>query len=398
MEIQTGVCIVGGGPAGMMLGWLLARAGVDVTVLEKHRDFFRDFRGDTIHPSTLDLMEELGVDDELLALRHSAISRFDLQLLGERVPGPELSSVSARHKYVAMIPQWDFLDLVRRHAERIPGFRLEMDAEVSELIEEGDRAVGVRLTDGRKVGAALIVGCDGRHSIVRARSGLPVQELGAPIDVLWFRVPRGETDDEQVFAIVTGSEFLVMLDRDDYWQCAYLIEKGGLEAIKERGLDAFRAGLRGLAPFLGDHVEAVRDWNDVKLLTVTVDRLTHWARPGLLCIGDAAHTMSPVGGVGINLAIQDAVAAANLLAAPLRAGTLSLDDLRAVQARREPATIKTQTLQLRIQDRILSKVVAGRGERALRVSRWVLRHAPVVRRYMARAIGVGYRPEHIAQF
>jgi 2-polyprenyl-6-methoxyphenol hydroxylase-like FAD-dependent oxidoreductase len=394
--METQVCIVGGGPAGMMLGWLLARAGVGAVVLEKHHDFFRDFRGDTIHPSTLDLMEELGAIDDLLAIRHSEISHIDFRLLGERVPGPDLSQVPARHKFVAMIPQWEFLDFVRRRAERLPGFRLEMGAEVVDLLRYADTIAGVKLADGRELRAPLVVGCDGRNSVVRARAGLPVRDLGAPIDVLWFRIPRLPGDDEQVFAIVTASSFFVMLDRHDYWQCAYLIAKGGLEAMKARGLGAFQAELRALAPFLGDRVEAVRQWDDVKLLTVRVDRLLEWARPGLLCIGDAAHSMSPVGGVGINLAIQDAVAAANLLAPPLLEELLTFDDLRAVQTRREPAAIRTQTLQLQIHARVLAKVVAGRGERSLRVSRWVLRHAPAVRRYMARAIGVGYTPEHVA--
>jgi 2-polyprenyl-6-methoxyphenol hydroxylase-like FAD-dependent oxidoreductase len=303
--------------------------------------------------------------------------------------------VPARCKFVAMMPQWEFLDFVRTQASAYPSFHLVMNAEVADLLWREERVMGVRLADGRNIHARLVVGCDGRHSTVRARANLAVKELGAPIDVLWLRVPRRPDDAESVFGIITASQFLVMFDRGDYWQCAFLIAKGGLDELKARGLPMFRDGLRELAPFLGDRVDTIRTWDDVKLLTVMVDRLVEWARPGVLCIGDAAHAMSPVGGVGINLAIQDAVATANLLWRPLR--DRAPYDLDLVQLRREHATIKTQALQLRIHDAILAKVMQGRATRTLRFARWMLRRMPLLRRYIARAIGVGFQPEHVAQ-
>ncbi|HUJ60628.1 MAG TPA: FAD-dependent oxidoreductase [Kofleriaceae bacterium] len=394
--LTTTCCIAGGGPAGMMLGWLLARAGVDVIVLERHRDFLRDFRGDTIHPSTLDVLAELGALDELLALPHRELPEIDFDILGERVAGPDLARLPTRCKFFAMMPQWDFLEFVRRKADILPRFHLMMESDVTGLVRDGERIAGVTLGDGRVVRARLVVGCDGRHSVVRTAAGLRVRDLGAPIDVMWMKLRRLPIDRDHVFAIVTADQFLVMLDRGDYWQCAYLIEKGGFAEIRERGIAAFRGDLRRVVPQLGERVDEVRDWDDIKLLTVRVDRLERWAVPGLLCIGDAAHAMSPVGGVGINLAVQDAVATANLLARGLREGTLSDAEVDAVQARREPATRKTQALQLQIHARVLAKVVRGRGDRTLRIARWLLRRAPVLRRYVARAIGVGYTPEHVA--
>ncbi|HEY4244500.1 MAG TPA: FAD-dependent oxidoreductase [Kofleriaceae bacterium] len=390
--IETTACIVGGGPAGMMLGWLLARAGVEVCVLEKHADFFRDFRGDTIHPSTMDLMHELGVIDAFLRVPHSKLRTLDVQILGETVPGPDLSHLPTHEKYIAMMPQWDFLAFVREQASKLPTFRLELRAEVTELVRDGDRIAGVKLRDGREVRARLVVGCDGRHSTVRECAALRVRDLGAPIDVLWFRIPRDPKDAAPAFAVAEPSAFVVRLDRGDYWQCAFVIGKGGFDALRAERIEKFRARLRPLLPHGAD---ALASWDDVKLLTVTLDRLETWAVPGLLCIGDAAHAMSPVGGVGINLAIQDAVAAANLLWSPLLVGTPGLAELLAVQKRRESAAARVQSLQARVHRSVLGKVVTGRAERALRIARFVLKRVPFVRRVAARIVAVGFTPEHV---
>ena len=309
----------------MMLGFLLARAGVDVVVLEKHADFLRDFRGDTIHPSTLELMHELGLLDEFLKLPHQEVV----------APRRSRSAPSAfrwwisRHlpthcKFVALMPQWDFLDFLAEHGRRYPNFHLLMQTEATDLIEDGDRVTGLRARtpDGElEIRAALVVGCDGRHSTVRESAGLLVEDIGAPIDVLWFRLSRNDSDTEETGGHIEAGKMLVMLNRGDYWQCAYVIPKGGIEAVKREGLAAFRDRVAELSPFLTDRVGELKSFDDIKLLTVTIDRLRQWHRPGLLCIGDAAHAMSPVGGVGINLAVQDAVAAANILAEPLRAGS-----------------------------------------------------------------------------
>jgi 2-polyprenyl-6-methoxyphenol hydroxylase-like FAD-dependent oxidoreductase len=392
MRIETQCCIVGGGPAGMILGWLLARAGVDVVVLEKHADFLRDFRGDTVHPSTLELMRELGVLDEFLRVPHTEMDHLDLQILGERLPGPDFRSISTHSKFIALMPQWDFLEFVRRQASRHPGFTLIQEAMVDGLVRAGGRVGGVTAKTPRgtlEVGAALVVGCDGRHSAIRGLAGLERRDFGAPIDVLWVRLPRRPSDGEQVLALMSADRFLVMLNRGDYWQCAFLIEKGGLDRLKQRGLPAFQHAVRSLVPFLADRVALLDDWDDIKLLTVVVDRLERWWAPGLLCIGDAAHAMSPIGGVGINLAIQDAIAAANRLAEPLRAGRVTSDDLAAVQARREPPTRKVQRLQLAIQSFVLGPIVAGRGHSMLRLVAFAMRHLAPLRRIMAEMLGVG---------
>jgi 2-polyprenyl-6-methoxyphenol hydroxylase-like FAD-dependent oxidoreductase len=393
-NIETRCCIVGGGPAGMVLGWLLARAGVDVVVLEKHGDFFRDFRGDTIHPSTLELMHELGVLDQLLALPHNTVRRFDFEMLGERVPGPDFDQLETHCKELVLMPQWDFLDFVRRQAERYPSFHLRMNAEARQLLYEGERVTGVAAGNVR-VEADLVIGADGRHSVVRATAKLPKQDIGSPMDALWMRIPRLPSDGEQVAGILARDQFLVMFDRGDYWQCAYLIAKGGLDALKQAGLPTLHARLRSLVPFLGDRVEQLRSWDDLKLLTVIVDRLERWHAPGLLCIGDAAHAMSPVGGVGINLAIQDAIAAANVLWQPLANRALGEDDLARVQELRESPTRRTQRVQVAVQQLIVAKVLEGRGEGRLKLFRWALRHVSALRRYMAHVMGVGFRLEHL---
>jgi 2-polyprenyl-6-methoxyphenol hydroxylase-like FAD-dependent oxidoreductase len=399
LSIQTTCCIAGGGPAGMMLGFLLARAGVRVTVLEKHADFLRDFRGDTIHPSTLELMHELGLLDAFLELPHSRVERLSGQVGADTIHLADFTHLPTHCKFIALMPQWDFLNFLAEHARRYPTFRLRMRAEVTDLIEENGRIVGVRATTPEgplEVRAGLIVGTDGRHSTTRARAGLKVESLGAPIDVLWMRISRRERDPSQPLGRFDRGRILVMLYRGDYWQCAFVIPKGGYDAIRERGLESFRNEVVEIAPFLRDRVGELRDWDDVKLLTVLVDRLERWSCPGLLCIGDAAHAMSPVGGVGINLAIQDAVATANLLAEPLRrGGEIGEEALQAVQRRRTLPTRVTQRLQVIIQDRILGRVLAARERLSLPWPLVLLRRWTVLRRIPARLIGLGVRPEHV---
>jgi 2-polyprenyl-6-methoxyphenol hydroxylase-like FAD-dependent oxidoreductase len=389
--------IVGGGPAGMIAGWLLARVGVDVLVVEKHADFLRDFRGDTIHASTLELMYELGVLDDFLALPHQEHSHLDFVIEGEAIEGPDFRRLPTRCKFLALMPQWDFLRFVEQQARKLPRFHLEMESEVTRLLHDGDKVCGVvARTPARAIAvrAELVIGCDGRHSTVRELAKLELAAASAPIDVLWLRLPRGR-DDEPLFGWLRHGHFAALLDRDDYWQIAYVIPKGGFDALRERGLDSFRAELAGTVPMLGDRVGALASWDDVKLLSVVVDRLARWWTPGLLCIGDAAHAMSPIGGIGINLAIQDAIAAANILWRPLRDHEVLPRDLAAVQARREPPTRRTQRLQIAMQDHLVGEVVAGRRPLGLRAFTWGLRHLPAMRRLMARVIGVGFQPERL---
>ena len=397
-KTTTRCCIAGGGPAGMMLGFLLARAGIDVVVLEKHADFFRDFRGDTIHPSTLEVIYELGLIDEFLKRPHQEIREVGGQIGDEFIPFADLTRLPTHCKFLGFMPQWDFLDFIKTVATPYPAFHLMMQAEVTDLIEEGNSVVGVRAkTPGGdiEVRATLVVGADGRSSIVRERAGFQVKSLGAPIDVLWFRVSRRQTDPGQVLGRVIPGKILVMLNREEYWQCAFVIRKGAFEEVKRRGLEAFRADIISVAPFLKDRAGELRDWESIKLLTVLVDRLRKWYRPGLLCIGDAAHAMSPVGGVGINLAIQDAVATANILAHPLSENYVSLSHLQKVQWRREFPTRVTQWGQVQVQERILSAVLGT--QKSFRAP-WFMRlfkKFPVLRRIPARLIGIGVRPEHV---
>ncbi len=382
----------------MMLGYLLARAGVEVVVLEKHKDFFRDFRGDTIHPSTLELMHELGIIDEFLKLPHREFRQAEAQIGHTRVMIADLSHLPTRSKFVALMPQWDFLNFIVGQAQRYSTFRLRMQAEVVGLIEESGYVVGVRANTSEgplEVRANLIVGADGRHSTVREKADLDIVNLGAPIDVLWMRLSREAGDGQGGFGRVDAGKLFVMIDRDDYWQCAYVIPKGSFEEIRAKGLPAFRDSIVQLAPFLGDRVEELRDWSEIKLLTVIVDRLVRWYRPGLLCIGDAAHAMSPIGGVGINLAIQDAVAAANILAAPLRRGNLRTKDLEKVQRRRELPTRITQGLQVFVQNKIIKRVLGSTKRPSLPFPMKLLRRWPMLRRIPAYMIGVGFRPEHV---
>ncbi|MHB8754377.1 MAG: FAD-dependent oxidoreductase [Candidatus Acidiferrales bacterium] len=396
--IQTRCCIAGGGPAGMMLGLLLARMGVDVYVLEKHADFLRDFRGDTIHPSTLELMHELGILDEFLERPHQEVRELAGQVGRETVLIGDFRYLPTHCKFLALMPQWDFLNFIAEKAKRYPGFHLKMQAEVTDLIRENGRVAGVqaKTPDGiLEIRAQLTIGADGRHSVVRERAGLEVIHLGAPMDVLWMQFSLREGDPEQTFGHVEAGRVLVMLDRGDYWQCAFVIPKGGIEKIRQRGLAALREEIAKLSPFLRGRVEELRDWKDVSLLTVTVDRLVKWSVPGLLCIGDAAHAMSPIGGVGINLAIQDAVAAANILGEKLRDGSLNESDLNAVQKRRMFPTRATQGMQVVVQNRIIRRVLAS--DKPLRLP-WplkLLRQWPKLRRIPARVVGVGFRPEHV---
>jgi 2-polyprenyl-6-methoxyphenol hydroxylase-like FAD-dependent oxidoreductase len=396
--VTTRCCIAGGGPAGMMLGFLLGRAGLDVVVLEKHADFLRDFRGDTIHPSTLELMYELGLSREFLARPHQEAPQIAGFVANTEVVVADFTHLPTHAKFLAFMPQWDFLDFLAEHGRRYSCFHLHMRAEVNDLIEENSRIVGVKAMtpDGPlEVRAALVVGGDGRSSTVRERSGLQVEHIGAPMDVLWMRLPRRPGDQRFPLGRFDRGKILVMLDRGDFWQCGFVIPKGGIEEIHSRGLDAFRAELVEIAPILQDRVQELKSWEDVKLLTVAVDRLRRWYRRGLLCIGDAAHAMSPVGGVGINLAIQDAVAAANILAGPLRSGNVSTVDLAEVQRRREFPTRMTQGLQVLVQNRVISRVLASQKQFKLPWLLRMLRRFPILRRIPARLIGVGFRPEHV---
>src|SRR5277367_2461339 len=394
----TRCCIAGGGPAGVMLGFLLARAGVDVVVLEKHADFFRDFRGDTVHPSTLEVMYELGLLDDFLKVPHQNIEKINIQIGEDRVALADLRHLPTQCKFIAMMPQWDFLNFLAKQGSRYKTFDLRMKAEAKELIEEGGRVVGLRAdtTDGAlTIRADLVVGCDGRHSTVREKAGLKSDDYGAPMDVLWFRISRKDTDDPDVFGHAEAGKMLVMLDRGDYWQCAYVIPKGGIEEVKGRGLEAFRASVVYMSPFLAGRITELKSWDDIKLLSVAVDRLRKWWRPGLLCIGDAAHAMSPIGGVGINMAVQDAVAAANRLAVPLKAGKMTDADLQAIQDRRTLPVRFTQWLQLTVQKRVITRVLESQQRPKPPLVFKAFAIFPALRRIPARLLGVGIRPEHV---
>ena len=390
--ITTQCCIAGGGPAGMMLGFLLARAGVHVVVLEKHADFFRDFRGDTVHPSTLELMVELGLIDKFLKLPHQKVEILTGQIGAEHVQFVDFRHLPTRCKFVALMPQWNFLNFLAEEGKRYKTFDLRMQADATDLIEENGRVAGLiaRTPEGQlAIRAGLTVGCDGRHSTVREKAGLVSEDYGAPMDVLWFRLTRKTSDSADTFGHVEAGRLMVMLDRGDYWQCAYVIPKGGIERVKAEGLEAFRARVVEMSPFVSDRIAELKTWDDVKLLSVTVDRLRKWWRPGLICIGDAAHAMSPIGGVGINVAVQDAVAAANRLAAPLRAGKVTDEDLQAIEQRRTPAVRFTQWLQLTIQKRVISRVLASHERPKSPLAFKAFGIFPVLRRIPARLLGIG---------
>ena len=392
-------CVAGGGPAGMMLGLLLARSGVEVLVLEKHADFLRDFRGDTLHPSTLEVMHELGLLPDLLRLPHAEARQISAQIGDVSLPFADFTHLPTRCRFLAFMPQWNFLNFLAEHAGRYPHFRLRMRAEVTALIEDAGRITGLRATipEGQlEVRADLIVGADGRHSRTRAAARLEVREFGAPMDVLWFRLSRRETDPAETMGRFYPGGLLVLIDRGEYWQCGLVIPKGANERIRERGLPAFRDEIARLVPFAADRAVELRDWEMIKLLSVQVDRLSRWSRPGLLCIGDAAHAMSPVGGVGINLAIQDAVAAARFFAASLREGRLTEADLQRVQRRRELPTRITQHVQLFVQNRVIKRVLGSTQTLSPPLALRLFARLPWLRRIPARLIGLGVRPEHMA--
>lgn len=397
-SITTRCAIAGGGPAGMMLGLLLARAGVDVVVMEKHADFFRDFRGDTIHPSTLEVMHELGLLDQFLKLPHQKVREVGGIVGDEKIILADFTHLPTHCGFIAFMPQWDFLDFLAAQGKRYPGFHLRMQAEADGLLMDGDRVTGVQAKTPEgllEVRADLVVGADGRHSTLRALAEFEVEDLGAPMDVLWLRLSKRAGDGSQTLGRVQAGRFFIMLDRGDYWQCAFVIPKGGFEALRAQGIEAFRKEIVALNPALADRVNEIASWDDVKLLTVRVDRLKRWYRPGLLCIGDAAHAMSPIGGVGINLAVQDAVAAANILWEPLREGRVAEEVLAKVQKRRRWPVEMTQAVQLFVQKRVISNVLSMTAQPRPPFILTLFNRFPVLRRLPARLIGMGFRPEHV---
>lgn len=398
-QLSSRCCVVGGGPCGLMLGFLLARAGIDVIVLEKHGDFLRDFRGDTIHPSTMEVMYELGLLDEFLKLPHQRedviIERFGTR----KYALADFRYLPTRAKYLALMPQWHFLNFLAEQGQNYPTFHLRMSTDAIELLEEQGRVIGVRANgpDGEiEIRADLTVGCDGRHSTVRACSGLAVKDLGAPMDALWFWLPKHADDPMKTTSSLEGGRSMVLMDRGDYWQCAFMILKGSIDETRRAGLPALRAEIAALFPPFADRVDTLADWEQIKLLNVTVNRLKRWYRPGLLCIGDAAHAMSPLLGVGLGLAVQDAVGAANILWQPLASGTLCEADLARVQKRREFPTRFTQGIQMLLH-RSFERALHQADNRALEapLSMRLVASLPLLRRLPARLVGMGVRPEHV---
>ena len=396
MASDLDLVIAGGGPAGMMAGLLFARAGCKVEVLEKHADFFRDFRGDTVHPSTLELLRELGLIDAFLTRPHDEVRTLTARVADRQIIIADMGHLPVESRFVALMPQWDFLDFLAQEARHYPTFALRMESEAVDLVMEDNRIAGVRLEGGEEVRARLTIAADGRGSILRDKAGLPKKDLGAPIDVLWFRLPKEKTPANETGGTFGAGTLVVQIDRGDYWQCAYVVPKGAANEIRANGIRPFAADVARAAPELAPVVATLRDWDQVKLLSVSLDRLTRWWRPGLLAIGDAAHAMSPVGGVGINLAVQDAVAAANILAGPLAGGEDVDRLLDQVQRRREFPTSVVQRMQKAVHDRVLTplvvrKAVVDKVPLALRL----FDRFPLLRRIPARLIGLGIRREHI---
>jgi 2-polyprenyl-6-methoxyphenol hydroxylase-like FAD-dependent oxidoreductase len=398
--IQTRVCVVGGGPAGIVLSYLLARAGHAVTVLEKHGDFLRDFRGDTVHPSTMTVLDELGLLDEFLKRPHSEIVQLDAHIGSDTITVADFSHVPAKTKFLAIMPQWDFLNFLSEKGRAYAGFSLLMNTGATDIIREKGRVAGVRATGQNgelEIRADVVVACDGRSSTLRSAAGITPHDLGAPMDVLWMSLPRRPSDKNAALGFVGAGSFLILINRDDYWQCGMVIAKGSADAVRARGLDAFRAELAATAPVIADRVNEIKSWDDVKLLTVAVDRLDRWFLPGLLFIGDAAHAMSPIGGVGINLAIQDAVATANILGSALqRPGPVGDDTLAAVQRRRMFPTVMTQGIQVLIQRSVITSVLRSKAapKRAPLILH-ILTNIPGFRYLPAYLVGIGFRPEHV---
>ena len=392
--MDADVLIVGGGPAGVMAGYLFARAGVRTLVLEKHKDFLRDFRGDTVHPSTIDLMDELGLLERFLTVPHSKVMDVSAVIGGQRYKFADLSRLPAPGQFIAMMPQWDFLDFLTAEARKLPDFSLRMECEAVDLLFEGERVTGVRTRDGEALSAELVIAADGRSSVLRRAAALPLHDLGAPIDVLWFRVPKARTAANETAGYIDRGEMVVAIDRDDYWQCARVIGKGEADGIRALGIDRFRADVAAVAPVLAGEIGALQSFDDVKLLSVSLDRLTRWHRPGLLAIGDAAHAMSPVGGVGINLAIQDAVAAANILAGPMARREDVTALLPQVAARRMFPVRVIQGMQRFAHQNVIGCARATQTPRAPLPLR-ILDHVPMLRVIPARILGLGVRREHI---
>ncbi len=400
-HISTQVVISGGGPAGIMLGYLLARSGIKVTVLEKWPDFFRDFRGDTIHPSTLLNLHELGLIEQFLKLPHVKTHKIQINISGEDLAIADFTRLNTPEPYVAFIPQWDFLNFIATEAKRFPTFQLFMATEANDLIEKDGKIVGLKAQNEEgvfEISADLVIAADGRHSTIRPKSGLQSEDLGAPIDVLWFRISRTEDDPKDSQGRIARGLMMPMINRNDYWQCGFVIKKGEFTNIQERGLSQFKQNLLLLAPFLSERVEEIHDWNDIKLLSVSIEHMTRWQRDGFLAIGDAAHTMSPVGGVGINFAIQDAVATANILVPAFLSSGITLSDLKAVQKRREFPARMTQRLQVFVHNKIMQSILTDNGDRTALHIPWILKlftYVPFLQIIPARMIGIGMRPEHI---